>query len=217
MLEPEGPVDPGILRDSSSAIKRVPHLPVVELSGGAAGLAHGQPDLGGAAGLVQVEVDAASGEACPVLCLAGCSGNISYTSSLDGTGVGRISSAVMAAYLETSGDPIGSLGAAAEQVILPVPRLQPVSGASPISQLKVPELAGAINGKCELLQEEDAIAIPTTVQVFRLGWYALVGLPGTPLSRLALNVKSGISGFADHWWPGTEVMLATSLPGRPSR
>lgn len=187
VLEPEGPVDPEfcemVIRDKNG-------FPICLLWNFPAELRdiHDRQISAGLPGLVQVEVDARLGKHVPVLCLAGCSGNISYTRSRDET-VDAISSAVIATYLETSGDPSIRLGTAVEKVILPV-RDYSQFWSKPDIQLKCPELTGVYQREMELLQEEGAIAIPTKVQVFRLGWYALVGLPGIPFVEIALNIKS---------------------------
>jgi hypothetical protein len=187
VLEPEGPVDPEfceiVIRDNEG-------FPICLLWNFPAEIRDIDDDLisAGLPGLVQNEVDARLGKHVPVLCLAGCSSNISYTRKLDDC-VDSISSAVIAAYLETSCDPSIRLGAAVEKVVLPI-RDYSQFWSKPNIELKCPELTDVYHREMELLQKEGAVAISTKVQVFRLGWFALVGLPGTPFDEIALNIKS---------------------------
>ncbi len=124
----------------------------------------------------------------PVLCLPACASNVSLTGGLDEC-VDAIASAVIATYLETSCDPLIRLGAAMEKVILPV-RDYSQFWSKPDIELKRPDLVEVYQRELEMLQKEGAVAIPTSVQVFRLGWFALVGLPGAPFVELALQVKA---------------------------
>ena len=187
VLEPEGPVDPEFCE---IVIRNKEGFPICLLWNFPAEIRDIENNLisAGLPGLVQVEVDARLGKHVPVLCLAGCSSNISYTRRLDDC-VDAISSAVIAAYLETSCDPSIRLGAAVEKVILPI-RDYSQFWSKPDIELKCPELTGVYHHEMELLQKEGAVAIPTKIQVFRLGWFALVGLPGTPFVEIALNIKS---------------------------
>ncbi|MCJ7738477.1 MAG: hypothetical protein MUQ10_14395, partial [Anaerolineae bacterium] len=56
-------------------------------------------------------------------------------------------------------------------------------------QLKAPTAVDAFAREVELLAEDGAYAVPARVQVFRIGRYALVGLPGMPFSEFALEIK----------------------------
>ncbi len=187
VLEPEGPVDPQfgeiVIRDQAGfPICLLWNFPAEIRANGDNLISAGLP------GLVQSEVDARLGKHVPVLCLPACASNISFTGGLDDC-VDAIASAVIATYLETSCDPLIRLGAAMEKVILPV-RDYSQFWSKPDIELKRPDLAEIYQRELELLQKEGAVAIPTSVQVFRLGWFALVGLPGAPFVELALAVKS---------------------------
>ena len=187
VLEPEGPVDPEfceiVIRDRAG-------FPICLLWNFPAEIRDIQDNLisAGLPGLVQAEVDTRLGKHVPILCLPGCASNISFTRGLDDC-VDALASAVIATYLETSCDPTIRLGAALEKVILPV-RDYSQFWSKPDIELKRPDLVGIYQHEVELLQKEGPVAIPTTVQVFRLGWFALVGLPGAPFVEVGLNVKS---------------------------
>ena len=187
VLEPEGPVDPEfgeiVIRDNAG-------FPICLLWNFPAEIRESLDNRisAGLPGLVQMEVDARLGKHVPILCLAGCSSNISFTRGLDDC-VDALASAVIATYLETSCDPTIRLGTALEKVVLPV-RDYSQFWSKPDIELKRLDLVEVYQHELELLHKEGAVALPANVQVFRLGWFALVGLPGTPFVEIALNVKS---------------------------
>jgi neutral ceramidase len=187
VLAPEGPVDPEfsvlVVRDGRgrplcllwnfAADNRFPQDGRIS-----AGLPH----------LVQQELDARLGSHVPSLYLAGCSGNVSYSHGLEET-VDSVASAVMAVQLETPCDPVIRLGCTAERMILPIRDYSQFWSKADI-ELKYPQAVGDYERELALLQEEGAHAVPATVQVFRLGRFALVGLPGVPFVEFALDVKA---------------------------
>jgi hypothetical protein len=137
--------------------------------------------------LVQTEIDARLGHHVPVLCLTGCGGNARYSHGPDQT-ADAVASAVMAVQLETSCDPSISLGFTREAMILPIREYGWFRSKADI-ELKCPDALAAYEREAELLQEEGAQAVPTSVQVFRLGRVGLAGLSGMPFVEFALQIK----------------------------
>jgi hypothetical protein len=123
----------------------------------------------------------------PCLYLGGCGGNISFTHDLDST-ADALASAVMAVQLETPCDPMIRLGCAQEKMILPIRDYSQFWSQADI-ELKYPQALEAYAREVELLQQEGAHAVPTWIQAFRLGRFALVGLPGMPFVEFALAIK----------------------------
>jgi hypothetical protein len=137
--------------------------------------------------LVQTELDARLGRHVPVLCLPGCGGNVRYSRTLDQT-VDAVASAVMAVHLETSCDPTIPLSFAREAMILPIRDYTWFRSQDDI-ELKCPHALALYEREVLSLQEEGAQAVPTCVQVLRLGSIGLAGLPGMPFVEFALQIK----------------------------
>ncbi|MDI7274334.1 MAG: hypothetical protein QME94_00005 [Anaerolineae bacterium] len=188
VLEPEGPIDPEfsvfVVRDDRG-------FPLAFLWGFAADNRFSEDDLISAdlPGHVQEELDRRLARHVPALYLGGCGGNVSYARGLEES-ADAVASAVMAVQLETPSDPSIRLGCARERMILPI-RDYSRFWSRPDVELKWPEAAEAFSREVELMQAEGARAVPTAVQVFRLGRFALVGLPGMPFAEFALQIKAG--------------------------
>ena len=186
VIEPEGPTDPEfsvlVIRDAAGE-------PLCVVWNFAADNRFSQDDQvsAGLPGLVQEELDARAGRHLPSLYLTGCEANVSYSRPLDET-VDALASAIMAVQLETSCDPLIKLGCARERMILPVQDFAEFWDRADI-ELKYPQAVDAFGREIELLQQEDARAVETSVQAFRLGALALAGLPGMPFVELALDIK----------------------------
>jgi hypothetical protein len=187
VLAPEGPVDPQfsvvVVRDGRGA-------PLCLLWNFAADIRLAEPAEQMSAGLpyfVQHELDARLGRHVPALYLPGCGGNISYQQALQ-PAVDAVTSAVMAAQLETSCDPLIRLGCAQEKMVVPV-RDYSQYWSQPDVELKCPQGLDAFAQEVEYLKKEGAHALPTRVQALRMGSLALVGLPGMPFAEFALAVK----------------------------
>lgn len=186
VLAPEGPIDPEfgvfVVRDDRGR-------PLCLLWNFAADNRFSQDDhiSAGLPYLVQQELDERLGRHVPSLYLAGCGGNVSFTYGL-AEAADAIASAVMAVQLETPCDPMIRLGCEQEKVILPI-RDYAQYWSRPDVELKAPEAIDAFAQEATWLQEEGAHAVPTSVQVFRLGRWALVGLPGMPFVEFALDIK----------------------------
>jgi neutral ceramidase len=188
VIAPEGPVDPEFcqvtLRDAHG-------FPICLLWNFAAALHTVDSDgliSAGLPGRVQAEVDRRLGKHVPVFALPGCSANTSYIHGLDAS-VDAVASAVIATYMETSGDPSISLGCALEKVVLPL-RDTSQFWSRPDIELKYPAVLGVYQRELEQMQKQCETAVPAWVQVFRLGWYALAGLPGMPFVEVGLQVKA---------------------------
>lgn len=148
VLEPEGPVDPEfgeiVIRDHAGfPICLLWNFPAEIRSGGDNRISAGLP------GMVQSEVDARLDKHVPVICLPGCSSNISFTRGLEEC-VDALASAVIATYMETSCDPTARLGAAVEKVILPM-RDYSQFWSKPDIELKCPDLAEVYQRELEML------------------------------------------------------------------
>jgi hypothetical protein len=137
--------------------------------------------------LVQEELDQRLGRHVPTLYLTGCGGNVSFAYELRKT-ADAVASAVMAVQLETPCDPMIKLGCAKERVILPIRDHSEFWSQADI-ELKYPQALQAYAQEVEYLQEEAALAVPTSVQAFRLGRFGLAGLPGMPFVEFALEIK----------------------------
>lgn len=137
---------------------------------------------------VQQELDDRLGKHVPSLYLAGCGGNVSYTFGLQQT-ADAVASAVMAVQLETPCDTMIKLGCAKERMILPIRDYDQFWSQADI-ELKCPQAVAAYAQELELLQKEGAYGVETSVQVFQLGRFALVGLPGMPFVEFALDIKA---------------------------
>jgi neutral ceramidase len=202
VLEPEGPIDPEfnvfVVRDNRGH-------PVCLLWSFAADNRFPQDDeiSAGLPYFVQQEVDERLGRHVPCLCLPGCAGNTSFTFGLEGMGqatwqreeqapayvTDAVASAVMAVQLETPCDPMVRLGWAAERAILPVRDHSRLWSRADI-ELKCPSAMEAYDQEIALLEAQGARAVPATVQAFRLGRFALVGMAGMPFVEFALGVKA---------------------------
>ena len=138
--------------------------------------------------LVQAELDTRLGRHVPLLYLAGCGGNVSFIPELD-EAVDVVTSGVMAVQLETPCDPLIQLASAQERMVLPVRDYSRFWSQADI-ELKAPEAVEAFARELDFLQQEGAYAVPASVQAFRLGRFALVGLPGMPFVEFALEMKA---------------------------
>ena len=186
VLAPEGPIDPQfsvlVVRDSRGR-------PLCLLWHFAADNRFAADDQisAGLSYLVQQELDERLGRHVPCLYLAGCGGNVSCAHGLEET-ADAVTSAVMAVQLETPCDPTIRLGCAAERVVLPIRDYAQFWSQADV-ELKAPQALQAYARELALLQQEGAHAVPTSVQVFRLGRFALAGLPGMPFVELALAIR----------------------------
>jgi hypothetical protein len=204
VLAPEGPIDPEfyvlVLRDSHG-------FPLCFLWNLAADNRFSQDGLISAdlPGLVQEELDRRLGRHVPTLYLPGCGGNVSFTHGLERS-ADAVASAVMAVQLETPCDPAIRLGCAWQKMVLPIRDYSRYWSRADV-ELKWPQAVGAFAQEVELLQQEGTRAVPTSVQAFRLGRHALVGLPGMPFVEFALAIK-GQSPFG-----GT--LVAGNVGGHP--
>jgi neutral ceramidase len=187
VLAPEGPIDPKfqvfVVRDRNG-------FPLCFLWNFAADNRFTQDDRVSAdlPHFVQQELDERLGRHVPCLYLTGCGGNVSYTYGLEQT-ADAVASAVMAVQLETPCDPMIKLGCARERMILPIRDYDQFWSEADI-KLKCPQAVAAYAQELELLREEGARGVATSVQAFRLGRFALVGLPGMPFVEFALEIKS---------------------------
>jgi hypothetical protein len=188
VLEPEGPIDPEfrvlVVRDNRGH-------PICFLWNFAADnrfRPHEDDQI--SAGLpyfVQQELDERLGQHVPSLYLPGCGGNISFHGDLAQVSE-AIASAVMAAQLETSGDPMIKLSCGREKMVLPIRDYSQFWSKADI-ELKYPQALEAYAHELELLRQEGAQGLPATVQVFRLGKFAVAGLPGIPFTEFGLALK----------------------------
>jgi neutral ceramidase len=187
VLSPEGPTDPQfgvfVLRDGRG-------FPLCFLWNFAADnrFSHDDQVSADLPYFVQRELDERLGRHVPSLYLAGCGGNVSFTYGLEQT-VDAVASAVMAVQLETPCDPTVRLGCAREKMVLPIRDYSRFWSKADV-ELKAPQAVEAYARELELLQKEGAHAVPAAVQVFRLGRFALVGLPGMPFVEFALDIKA---------------------------
>ncbi len=186
VLAPEGPTDPEF---SVLVIRNSRGFPLCFLWNFAADNRFPQDDQVSAdlPYLVQRELDERLGRHVPSLYLTGCGGNVSFTYGLEQT-ADAVASAVMAVQLETPCDPMIRLGCAHEKMILPIRDYSQFWSQADI-ELKCPQAVPAYAQEIELLRKEGAHAVPTRVQAFRLGRFALVGLPGMPFVEFALDIK----------------------------
>jgi hypothetical protein len=187
VLAPEGATDP----DLSVIVVRDGHgFPLCLLWSYAAD--HRPKSSGaisaGLPGLVQAQIDARLGRHIPLVYLAGCGGSTSYIQG-EGASADAVASGVIAAYLETSGDPSLRLSCADEAVIVPVRDSREFWAQADI-QLKYPAVEAVFAKEAELMQASGERAVKTRVQVFRLGRFALVGLPGIPFAGFGLAIKA---------------------------
>ena len=221
VLEPEGPIDPQfsvfVVRDGRGH-------PVCLLWSFAADLRYdsgnplhdstnrvyfpaGENAAHISAGLpyyVQQAVDERIGRHVPSLYLSGCGGDVSFTHGLERS-ADAVASAVMAVQLETPCDPVIRLGCARERVILPIRDYSQFWSRHDI-ELKYPQAVEAFAREVTLLQAQGAHAVPAAVQAFRLGRFALVGLPGLAFAGLALDIKGSS--------PAKGTVVAGNLDGQ---
>ncbi len=187
VLSPEGPTDPQfsvlVLRDGRG-------FPLCFLWNFAADnrFSHDDQVSADLPYFVQRELDERLERHVPSLYLAGCGGNVSFTYGLEQT-VDAVASAVMAVQLETPCDPTVKLGCAVEKMVLPIRDYSRFWSKADV-ELKAPQAVEAYARELELLQKEGAHAVPAAVQVFRLGRFALVGLPGMPFVEFALGIRA---------------------------
>ena len=187
VLSPEGPTDPQfgvfVIRDSRG-------FPFCFLWNFAADnrFSHDDQVSADLPYFVQQELDKRLGRHVPSLYLTGCGGDVSFTHGLEQT-VDAVASAVMAVQLEAPCDPTVKLGCAREKMILPIRDYSQFWSKADVER-KAPQAVAAYTQELELLQKEGARAVPAAVQVFRLGRFALVGLPGMPFVEFALDIKA---------------------------
>jgi len=124
----------------------------------------------------------------PCLYLPGCGANVSFCFDLERT-ADALASSLMAVTLETPCDPGVRLRCALRKMVLPIRDYSRFWSQADI-ELKAPQALAAFAREVELLQAEGARAVPTEVQAFRLGRFALVGLPGSPFVELGQQVKA---------------------------
>jgi len=187
VLAPEGPVDPdfGVMVVRSTA-----GCPIAILWNFAADsrFEAGDQISAGLSGSVQREVDARLGNHVPCLYMPGCGGNVSFAHGLEQT-TDAAASGVLALLLETPCDPSMQLSVSSEPVVLPVRDYSEFWSEADI-QLKAPAAVDAFAKEIDLLAAEGAYAVPARVQAFRIGRYAVVGLPGLPFSEFGLEIKA---------------------------
>ena len=187
VLFPEGPIDPEF---SVLVIRDQRGFPLCFLWNFAADNRFSQDDQisAGLPYFVQHELDARLGRHVPSLYIPGCGGNVSFAHGLEET-ADAVASAVMAVQLETPCDPMARLGCAREKMVLPIRDYAQFWSQADI-ELKCPEAVEFYARELDYLRQEGARAVPTSVQAFRLGRAALVGLPGVPFVEFALDVKT---------------------------
>jgi hypothetical protein len=186
VLAPEGPIDPEL---SVLVIRDGKGFPLCFLWNYAADNRFSQDDQisAGLPYFVQQELEARLGRHVPALYLTGCGGNVSFIHDPEQT-IDAVASAVMAVQLETACDPMIRLGCIREKMILPIRDYTQFWSEADIV-LKYPPAVEAYAQELEYLRQEGAHAVPTSVQAFRLGRFALVGLPGVPFVEFALDIK----------------------------
>jgi neutral ceramidase len=186
VLQPEGPTDPEF---SVLVVRDTRGRPFCLLWSIAADNRFAQDRLISAdlPYAVQRELDARLGRRVVSMCLPGCAGNISFRYGLGET-ADAVASAVMAVQLETPCDPMIRLASRREKMLLPIRDYSQFWSQWDI-ELKYPQALEAYAQEVALLQSEGAQAVATSVQAFRLGRFALVGLPGMPFVEFALEIK----------------------------
>jgi len=136
---------------------------------------------------VQKGLDERLGKHVPTMYLAGCGGNINFNGDLENV-AGWISDAVMAVQMDTPCDPMIYLGSRKDEAVLPLRDISELWNEFDI-KLKFPEALDTYQEELEMLRKEAANAVVTTIQAFRLGSFALVGMPGDPFVEFALEIK----------------------------
>jgi hypothetical protein len=186
ILAPEGPIDPEF---SALVVRDGKGFPICFLWNFAADNRFLLDDQmsAGLPYFVQQELDRRLDRHVPSLYLTGCGGNVSYTRGLEKT-VEAVASAVMAVQLETPCDPMVKLDCVKERMVLPVRDYTQFWSQADV-ELKCPQALDAYAQELEHLRRESAHAVEASVQVFRLGRFALVGLPGMGFVEFALAVK----------------------------
>jgi len=221
VLEPEGPIDPqfgvfvvhdgrghpvcllwsfaaDLRYDDGNPLHDSPNRVYFPAGENAAHISAGLPYY------VQQAVDERIGRHVPSLYLSGCGGDVSFTHGLERS-ADAVASAVMAVQLETPCDPVIRLGCARERVILPIRDYSQFWSRHDI-ELKYPQAVDAFAREVTLLQAQGAHAVPAAVQAFRLGRFALVGLPGLAFAGLALDIKGSS--------PAKGTVVAGNLDGQ---
>jgi hypothetical protein len=193
VLAPEGPIDPEF---EVLVVRGEGGCPLGLLWNFAADnrFRHGDLISAGLPGLVQQEVDERLGDHVPCFYLPGCGGDVSFTYGLERT-TDSVASGVVAVMLETPCDPVLELTFSCERVVLPVRDYSKFWSRADV-ELKAPAAVAAFAEEVKLMAQEAAYAVPARVQAFRIGRYALVGLPGLPFAEFALAVKDGSSAKA---------------------
>jgi hypothetical protein len=138
--------------------------------------------------LVQVELDKRLGRHVPLLHLTGCGGDVSFIPELE-EAVDAVTSGVMAVQLETPCDPLIRLASSQERMVLPIRDYSRFWSQADV-ELKAPEAVEVFARELNHLQREGAQAVPASVRAFRLGRFALVGMPGMPFVEFALDLKA---------------------------
>lgn len=179
-LSPEGPADPDldvfVIRDAAGAISALLW-------------SYSATDRfeSSVAVAVQKEVDRRLGRHLPCLKLAGCGANIEFTYGLDKT-VDLLSSSIIASSLEACCDPTAAVGSASRDVILSVRDYSSFYDRAEI-EMKCPGAVAVFEQELEALQKEATAALPASAQVFRIGGFAIAGLPGNAFAEFALDIK----------------------------
>jgi len=186
VLAPEGPIDPQLtvltVRDDKGN-------PMCLLWNFAADNRFSVDDQFAAdlPGTVQQALDGRMGRHVPALYLMGCGGNVGFNFGLQ-RATEDVANTIMAVQLETPCDPTIKLGCRREEMILPIRDYTQFWSEADI-ELKWPEALEAFRREVEWLQREGAKAVPTSIQAFRLGRFAIAALPGAPFVEFALHIK----------------------------
>jgi len=155
---------------------------------------------------VQRGLDERMGKHVPALFLAGCGGNITFNVDLE-EAERWVSNAVMAVQMDVPCDPAIYLASRKEDVVLPIRDYSDFWSEFDI-KLKFPEALEIYRQEMDLLRQEGANAVVTNIQAFRMGNFALVGMPGEPFAEFGLEIKEKspflktyVSGYANDY-PG---------------
>jgi hypothetical protein len=187
VLAPEGPVDPEfraiVVRDGRG------HLLAWVWSFGADNRFTADERISAdLPALVQAAIDDRLGTRVPGLYLPGCAGNLSYHNGLEAT-ADAIASAVMAVSLETSSDPGLRLACRRRRVLLPLRGAAMERSKADIAA-KRPEALPYYEREIAALLGNGSAAIPSAVQLWRLGRTTLIGMPGAPFCELGEAVRA---------------------------
>ena len=110
----------------------------------------------------------------------------------------------MAVYLETPADPQIRLAAKHTPVVLPI-RDSNEFWSRPDIELKWPAAVAAYADELAAMQQHGAHAIPADLHTWRLGSFAIAGLPGLPFASLGMQIRAHS--------PARETLLACNSGG----